>query len=123
MIIYILDYWIEGRVNMSNTDYKTTIDFDLDSKLHPYLQAMISNLPNASKLIMQTLSQKDYNKEDLSLNARVRRGELNFALIWLESLGLVVYNTSGRQKLYSLTPLGKKVFEEFNDVFYTLKEE
>lgn len=108
---------------MSNTDYKTTIDFDLDSKLHPYLQAMISNLPNASKLIMQTLSQKDYNKEDLSLNARVRRGELNFALIWLESLGLVVYNTSGRQKLYSLTPLGKKVFEEFNDVFYTLKEE
>lgn len=106
---------------MSNTDLE--INYDLDSKLHPYLKDMISNLPNGSKLVMQALSKRDYNKEDLSLKAGVRRGELNFAINWIESLGFVNYSTSGRQKLYKLTPLGEKVFKEFNEIFLTLKEE
>lgn len=106
---------------MSNTNHSS--EFELNSNLYPYLKAMISKLPNASKLLMQSLSKSAFNKEDLSLNARVRRGELNFALIWIESLGLVTYTTSGRQKLYSLTPLGEKVFEEFNDIFMTLNKE
>ncbi|AWP25209.1 MULTISPECIES: hypothetical protein [Paenibacillus] len=100
-----------------------TFSFDLSSQLKPYLETMISNLPNAPKLVMQSLSKKDYNKEDLSLESRVRRGELNYALIWIEALGFVQYNASGRQKLYSLTPLGIKVYEEFNDLFHTLNEE
>jgi predicted transcriptional regulator len=108
---------------MSTLERKTLIDYDLNSKLHPYLQSMSTNLPNASKLIMQALSKSDYNKEDLSLNARVRRGELNFALNWIESLGFVAFSTSGRQKLYQLTPLGVKVFSEFNEIFLTLREE
>jgi predicted MarR family transcription regulator len=99
------------------------VDFEFNSQLYPYLKEMIMNLPNAPKLVMQALSKKDYNKEDLSLRSGVRRGELNFALCWIEALGFVYYTTSGRQKLYSLTPLGKKVYEEFNDLFHTLKEE
>lgn len=106
---------------MSNTDL--TNSYDLESKLYPYLKDMSSNLPNGSKLVMQALSEKDYNKEDLSLNARVRRGELNFALNWIEALGFVAFSTSGRQKLYKLTPLGKIVYSEFHDIFHNLKEE
>ncbi|WP_059040704.1 hypothetical protein [Paenibacillus rubinfantis] len=98
-------------------------DFDLSMQLKPYLESMISKLPNAPKLIMQALSNKDYNKEDLSIESRVRRGELNYALCWIEALGFVQFNTSGRQKLYSLTPLGKKVYEEFNDLFHKMNEE
>ncbi|MGP3788545.1 hypothetical protein [Paenibacillus sp. 1A_MP2] len=98
-------------------------NYDLNSPLHVYLKDMISKLPNATKLIIETLSKQDYNKEDLSLNARVRRGELNAALVWVESLGLVSYSSSGRQKLYSLTPLGKVCFSEYNDLFLTLNEE
>ncbi|MCM3130513.1 hypothetical protein PUW24_00970 (plasmid) [Paenibacillus urinalis] len=100
-----------------------TFSFDLSSELRDYLEKMITNLPNAPKLVMQSLSKKDYNKEDLSLESRVRRGELNYAVIWIEALGFVQYNTSGRQKLYSLTPLGIKVYEEFNELFHTLNEE
>jgi len=48
---------------------------------------------------------------------------LNTALNWIESLGLVGYSTSGRQKLYQLTPLGEKAYTKFNDLFTTLKEE
>ncbi|QQZ64675.1 hypothetical protein JI735_33855 (plasmid) [Paenibacillus sonchi] len=90
---------------------------------------MISNLPNASKLIMQTLdkmqssNKNSFNKEDLSLRSQVRRGDLNNALNWIEALGLVDYSSSGRQKLYSLTPLGVKAFEKFNDLFNTLRDE
>lgn len=100
-----------------------TNDFDLSMQLKPYLESMINNLPNAPKLVMQALSKKDYNKEDLSLESRVRRGELNYALCWIEALGFVRFNTSGRQKLYSLTPLGKTVYEEFRDLFHNLNEE
>jgi predicted transcriptional regulator len=106
---------------MSNTNLE--INYDLDSKLHPYLKDMISNLPNGSKLVMQALSKKDYNKEDLSLKAGVRRGELNFVLNWIEALGFVLFTTSGRQKLYKLTPLGITVFEEFKPIFHELKED
>jgi len=102
---------------------KTDVDYSLDSTLEPYLKDMSSNLPNGSKLIMQALSEKDYNKEDLSLSAKVRRGELNFALNWIEALGFVDFSTSGRQKLYRLTPLGITVFEKFNSIFLSLKQE
>ncbi|MDN4067560.1 hypothetical protein QYF50_06595 [Paenibacillus vini] len=101
----------------------SSFDFDLNSNLYPYLETMISKLPNASKLLMHALSTKDYNKEDLSLKAGVRRGELNSAIIWIESLGLVSYTIGGRQKLYSLTPLGIKAYQEFNNIFHSLKEE
>ncbi|MEB9896713.1 hypothetical protein P4K96_25130 [Bacillus cereus] len=104
---------------MSNTGLD--INYDLDSRLYPYLKGMVSNLPNGSKLVMQALSNKDYNKEDLSLKAGVRRGELNSALNWIEALGLVAFSTSGRQKLYQLTPLGEKAYKEFNDIFHSLK--
>ncbi|MEK4439024.1 hypothetical protein [Paenibacillus sp. FSL K6-2862] len=97
--------------------------YDFNTPLKTYLQNMISQLPNGTKLILQTLEKADYNKDDLSLNARVRRGELNAALIWAESLGLVSYSTSGRQKVYSLTSLGKLCYEEFNDIITTLNEE
>ena len=51
-----------------------SIDFTLEGTLVPYLEKMITNLPNGPKLVMQALSKKDWNKEDLSLRARVRRG-------------------------------------------------
>lgn len=102
---------------------KPDVDYSLDSTLKEYLKDMSSNLPNSAKLVMQALSDKDYNKEDLSLSARVRRGELNFALNWIEALGFVDYSTSGRQKLYRITPLGKTVYKEFNSIFLSLKEE
>ncbi len=108
---------------MYNTEHNTTIDFELDSPLEGYLKRMLSQIPNASKLVMQTLATKSFNKEDLSLQAKVRRGDLNTALNWIESLGLVGYSTSGRQKLYQLTPLGEKAYTKFNDLFTTLKEE
>lgn len=98
-------------------------NYDLNSPLQDYLKDMISKLPNATKLIVQTLAKQDFNKEDLSLNARVRRGELNAALVWVESLGLVDYSSSGRQKLYSLTPLGRVCFDKYNEIFLTLNEE
>ena|SRR5690606_29199830 len=103
--------------------YMSKLDFEFDSPLHPYLKAMISKLPSGPKLIMKTLANKEYNKEDLAIQSKVRRGELNFALIWIEALGLVDYNASGRQKLYGLTPLGRKAFEEFNELFEVPEDE
>ncbi len=100
-----------------------SFDFELNSALSPYLEKMISHLPNGPKLVMQALSKDDWNKEDLSLKSGVRRGELNYALCWLEALGFAEFNTSGRQKLYSLTPLGRKAFDKFNDLFFDIKEE
>ncbi|MBO7745806.1 hypothetical protein I8J29_16480 [Paenibacillus sp. MWE-103] len=100
-----------------------SIDFEIEGTLQPYLEKMISNLPNGPKLVMQALSKKDYNKEDLSLKARVRRGELNFAVCWLEALGFAEFNSSGRQKLYSLTPLGLAAFEKFNELFMDITED
>ncbi|MFX3639829.1 MAG: hypothetical protein ACE3L7_14435 [Candidatus Pristimantibacillus sp.] len=97
--------------------------FKFDSHLGPYLEAMVTNLPNGSKLAVKALSKRDFNKEDLSLKAGVRRGELNYVLGWIEALGLVAYTTSGRQKLYKLTPLGLKAYEEFESIFHALKEE
>ncbi|WP_336775159.1 MULTISPECIES: hypothetical protein [unclassified Paenibacillus] len=103
---------------------KSPNDFDLNSaQLKPYLKSMIEKLPNAPKLIMQTLSTRDWNKEDLSINSRVRRGELNYAILWLEALGLVKYTQSGRQKLYGITPLGEQAYEDFREIFMSLKEE
>lgn len=101
----------------------SSFDFELDSTLKPYLKKMVDNLPNGPKQVMQALSTKDWNKEDLSLNSRVRRGELNYAVCWLEALGFAEYNSSGRQKLYSLTPLGHKAYKEFNKEFHELREE
>lgn len=126
MLIYIytdLSYNIGGDTLVYNTEYNTTIDFELNSPLEDYLSRMIAQIPNASRLVMQTLANKSFNKEDLSLQAKVRRGDLNTALNWIESLGLVGYSTSGRQKLYQLTPLGVKAYNKFNDLFTTLKEE
>lgn len=100
-----------------------SIDFTLEGTLVPYLEKMITNLPNGPKLVMQALSKKDWNKEDLSLRARVRRGELNFAVCWLEALGFAEFNSSGRQKLYSLTPLGHAAYEQFNALFMDITEE
>jgi predicted transcriptional regulator len=100
-----------------------SIDFEIEGTLQPYLQKMISYLPNGPKLIMQALSKGDWNKEDLSLKSGVRRGELNYAVCWLEALGLAQFNSSGRQKLYSLTPLGKSAFEQFNKLFKEIKKE
>jgi predicted transcriptional regulator len=100
-----------------------SFDFDLQSSLQPYLEKMINNLPNGPKLVMQALSKKDWNKEDLSLKSGVRRGELNYAVCWLEALGFAEFNSSGRQKLYSLTPLGHKAYEQFNELFQQITEE
>lgn len=102
-----------------------TIDFDfkIEGTLQPYLEEMIRNLPNGPKLVMQALSKRDWNKEDLSLKSGVRRGELNFAVCYLEALGLAQYNSYGRQKLYSLTPLGASAFILFNQLFLDIKEE
>lgn len=98
-------------------------DYDLNTPLQPYLRDMIKKLPNGAKLVMQSLSKQDWNKEDLSLNSQVRRGELNYAVCWLEALGLARYISSGRQKLYTLTPLGRLAYEEFNTEFHELREE
>ena len=84
---------------------------------------MVSRLPNAAKLVIQALSKKAYNKEDLSLKAGVRRGELNFAVCWVEGLGLVEFDKSGRQKLYNLTSLGEMAYQEYRDLFHDLKDE
>ncbi|GKS12963.1 hypothetical protein YDYSY3_39630 [Paenibacillus chitinolyticus] len=92
-------------------------NFQLDSSLHPYLKAMISKIPTSSKLVMKTLIEKPYNKEELSLNARVRRGELNEAITWVEALGLVEYTIAGRSKMYSVTTLGEEAYKEFDDIF------
>ncbi|MFC5402438.1 hypothetical protein [Cohnella soli] len=100
-----------------------TVDFKIEGTLQPYLEKMIKNLPNGPKLVMQALSKKDWNKEDLSLKSGVRRGELNFAVCYLEALGLAEYNSSGRQKLYKLTPLGVSAFEMYNALFMDIKEE
>ncbi len=108
---------------MYSAEYNTEIDFDFNSPIKDYLKLMISHLPNASKLVIQTLAIKSFNKEDLALKSQVRRGDLNTALNWIEALGLVGYTTSGRQKLYQLTPLGINCFDVFNDVFMNLKED
>lgn len=100
-----------------------TTDFEIEGTLKDYLEKMIKNLPNGPKLIMLALSKKDWNKEDLSLKSGVRRGELNFAVCWIEALGFAQFNSSGRQKLYSLTPLGQKAFEMFNPLFLDVTEE
>ncbi|MGO4695533.1 hypothetical protein AB4Z50_14770 [Paenibacillus sp. 2TAB26] len=99
------------------------IEFNMNTTLQPYLKEMIKKLPNGAKMVMQSLSKQDWNKEDLSLNSQVRRGELNFAVCWLEALGLARYISSGRQKLYTLTPLGRIAYQEFNVEFHELKEE
>lgn len=101
----------------------SSVDFEITGTLQPYLEKMIKKLPNGPKLVMQALEKKDWNKEDLSLKSGVRRGELNFAVCWLEALGFAEYNSSGRQKLYSLTPLGRDVFELYNTLFLEIKEE
>lgn len=101
----------------------------MNTPLEVYLETMISALPNASKLIMQTLDKMQslnkmtFNKEDLALKAQVRRGDLNNALNWIEALGLVSYSPSGKQKLYSLTPLGAEAYKKFNEQFLSLKDE
>jgi predicted transcriptional regulator len=100
-----------------------SIDFAIEGSLKPYLEKMVQNLPNGPKLVMQALAKKDWNKEDLSLKSGVRRGELNFAVCWLEALGFAEFNNSGRQKLYSLTSLGKQAFEQFNPLFHDLAED
>lgn len=99
------------------------MDFDIEGTLEPYLEKMIKNLPNGPKLVMQALSKKEWNKEDLSLKSGVRRGELNFAVCWLEALGLAEYEKAARQKLYRLTPLGVKAFQKYNLLFHEIKEE
>lgn len=100
-----------------------SFDFNIEGSLQPYLEKTIKNLPNGPKLVMQALAKKDWNKEDLSLKSGVRRGELNFAVCWLEALGLAEFDKSGRQKLYTLTPLGKRAYEQFNSIFHDIKEE
>lgn len=100
-----------------------SIDFEITGTLQPYLEKMIKNLPNGPKLVMQALAKRDWNKEDLSLKSGVRRGELNFAVCWLEALGFAEFNSSGRQKLYSLTPLGQKAFEMYNSLFLEIAED
>ncbi|MFD2614710.1 hypothetical protein [Paenibacillus gansuensis] len=100
-----------------------SVDFEITGTLEPYLEKMIMNLPNGPKMIMQVLAKDDFNKEDLSIESRVRRGELNFAVLWLEALGLAQYNSSGRQKLYSLTPLGQSAFKKYNHIFLHITEE
>lgn len=104
-------------------------NINLNTPLEVYLEKMILNLPNASKHIMQTLNsmktsnKNSFNKEDLALESRVRRGDLNNALNWIEALGLVSYSPSGKQKLYSLTPLGDQAFSKFKEQFLTLRDE
>lgn len=101
-------------------------NFAIDGTLQPYLEAMIKNLPNGPKLVMQALAKNDkddYNKENLSLESRVRRGELNYAVCWLEALGLVKFRTNGKAKNYTLTPLGREAFDKFEPLFYELTVE
>lgn len=92
-------------------------DFELNTSIDTYFKTMIPNLPKASKRIINALAENDYNKEVLSLKSRVRRGELNYAINWIEALGFVGYKTAGRAKLYTLTPLGKTVITEYENLF------
>ena len=103
------------NISFSNIDFNTPVG--------EYLEVMISRLPNGAKLVIQALAKRGYNKEDLSLKAGVRRGELNFAVCWVEGLGLVEFDKSGRQKFYKLTTLGELAFEKFNNLFLELKDE
>ncbi|MGU3473146.1 hypothetical protein ACLBWT_18610 [Paenibacillus sp. D51F] len=98
-------------------------DFKIEGSLKPYLEMAVKNLPNGPKLVMQALAKRDWNKEDLSLKSGVRRGELNFAVCYLEGLGFAGYDKSGRQKLYTLSPLGRRAYEMFNESFHDIKNE
>lgn len=127
MILYlIIDVQRRKAVSIVSS-LQNDNSINLNTPLELYLEKMIFNLPNASKLVMQTLnnnqSKNSFNKEDLSLESRVRRGDLNTALNWIEALGLVAYSPSGKQKLYALTPLGVEAFKKFKEQFHTLREE
>lgn len=97
---------------------KATFDLDFNQPTEVYIEHIVSMLNMGPKLIMRALSNgKSYNKEDLSLQSQIRRGELNFSVTPLEALGFIHLEQSGKSVLHSLTPLGFKVYEKYRHIF------
>lgn len=84
-----------------------------------YIQKRITDLPYGPKQVMKALdeSPEPLNKENLSLKSGIRRGELNYVVIWLEALAFIIYKSDGRQKLYSLTSLGQELYQKYTELF------
>lgn len=91
---------------------------DLNMSIHDYFEQAIEQLSEAAKKIYKTIFDNPhvtYNREDLALFSRVRRGELNTACLYLEALGLITSMSVGKSKPFKITPLGKTVYETFQD--------
>ncbi|WP_258297736.1 hypothetical protein [Paenibacillus peoriae] len=104
---------------------KANYDIDLNLPTENYLKEIIINiLPTGPKLIMKALSKvATMNKDSLSLSAQVRRGELNYALGYLEALGFVGTIPHGKSVLCTLTPLGRKIYDKYTEDFEISEEE
>lgn len=131
VIVYSLDICnnqakeINAKESGNSMTVNVNYDIDLNLPAEDYIKEIITKiLPNGPKLIMSALSKVDsINKDNLSLSAQVRRGELNYALGYLEALGFVGTIKQGKAVLCTLTPLGRKVYDKFAQDFEISEEE